>query len=43
MWLLQIANEETISASFELFEKLTPKFWLRLSVDLVSVFILPYL
>jgi len=40
MWLLQIANEETISASFELFEKLTPKFWLRLSVDLVSVFIL---
>lgn len=40
MWLLQITNEETISASFELFEKLTTKFWLRLAVDLVSVFIL---
>ncbi len=40
MWLLQIANEETISASFELFEKLTAKFWLRLAVDLASVFVL---
>ncbi len=40
MWLLQIVNEETISTGFELFEKLNAKFWTRISIDLVSVFIL---
>lgn len=40
MWLLQIANEETIETSFQLFEKLNIKFWTRLSINLVSVFIL---
>ncbi len=40
MWLLQIVNEETISTSFELFEKLNIKFWTRIAIDLVSVFIL---
>ncbi|MGE0562513.1 MAG: DUF4956 domain-containing protein [Flavobacteriales bacterium] len=40
MWLLQIANEETISTGFELFEKLNAKFWTRISIDLLSVFIL---
>jgi hypothetical protein len=40
MWLLQIVNEETISTGFELFEKLNAKFWTRISIDIVSVFIL---
>ena len=40
MWLLQIVNQETINTSFELFEKLNLKFWTRISIDLVSVFIL---
>lgn len=40
MWLLQIVNEETISTGFELFEKLNAKFWTRISIDLISVFIL---
>jgi len=40
MWLLQIVNEETIRTSFQLFEKLNVKFWTRIAIDLVSVFIL---
>lgn len=40
MWLLQIVNEETISTGFELFEKLNAKFWTRILIDIVSVFIL---
>lgn len=40
MWLLQIVNEETIGTSFQLFEKLNVKFWTRIAIDLVSVFIL---
>lgn len=40
MWLLQIVNEETIETSFQLFEKLNVKFWTRISIDLVSVFVL---
>lgn len=40
MSLLQIVNQETINTSFELFEKLNLKFWTRISIDLVSVFIL---
>lgn len=40
MSLLQIVNEETISTGFELFEKLNVKFWTRIAIDLVSVFIL---
>lgn len=40
MSLLQIVNQETINASFELFEKLNFKFWTRIAIDLISVFIL---
>ena len=40
MSLLQIVNEETISTGFELFEKLNVKFWTRITIDLVSVFVL---
>lgn len=40
MSLLQIVNEETISTGFELFEKLNVKFWTRIAIDLISVFIL---
>ena len=40
MSLLQIVNEETLSTGFELFEKLNVKFWTRIAIDLVSVFIL---
>lgn len=40
MWLLQIVNEETVSTGFALFEKLNVKFWTRIAIDLVSVFIL---
>jgi len=40
MLLLQTINEETIGLSFSLFEKLSSKFWSRLSIDFVSVFIL---
>lgn len=40
MCLLQIVNEETISTGFELFEKLNVKFWTRISIDLISVFVL---
>jgi hypothetical protein len=40
MLLLQAVNEETVGTAFNLFEKLTGKFWLRLSIDFASVFIL---
>lgn len=40
MQLLQAINEETVGLSFSLFEKLSSKFWLRLSIDFFSVFIL---
>ncbi|MBI2279091.1 MAG: DUF4956 domain-containing protein [Bacteroidetes bacterium] len=40
MTLLEIVNEETIKTSFELFEKLNLKFWTRITIDLVSVFVL---
>lgn len=40
MSLLQIVNEETVSTGFALFEKLNVKFWTRIAIDLVSVFIL---
>ena len=40
MSLIQIVNEETISTGFELFEKLNIKFWTRIAIDLISVFIL---
>ena len=39
MTLLQVANE-TIPNSWELFNKIPPKFFIRLGVDLLSVFIL---
>lgn len=40
MLLLQAVNEETVGTAFNLFEKLTSKFWLRISIDFASVFIL---
>jgi len=40
MILLQALNSETTSTAFELFDKLSPKFFLRISVDIVSLFIL---
>ena len=40
MELLQVVNEETVGASFNLFEKLSAKFFSRLCIDFVSVFIL---
>jgi len=40
MVLLQAINEENVSNSFTFFEKLGPKFFIRLTIDLVSVFIL---
>ena len=40
MVLLQAIDGESTTAAFELFEKLQPKFFIRLGVDLVSVFIL---
>ncbi len=40
MLLLQAVNEETVGTAFNLFEKLTSKFWLRLSIDFASVFVL---
>ncbi len=40
MLLLQAVNEESVGTAFNLFEKLTSKFWLRISIDFVSVFIL---
>lgn len=40
MQLLQILADENILASFELLNKLKPKFWMRLVIDLASVFVL---
>jgi hypothetical protein len=40
MLLLQALNEETVGTAFNLFEKLSLKFFSRLLIDFVSVFIL---
>ncbi|MEO5572613.1 MAG: DUF4956 domain-containing protein [Bacteroidia bacterium] len=40
MILLQNLNNETISSGFELFDKLSPKFFLRLAIDILSVLVL---
>jgi|SRR6185436_3375680 len=40
MLLLQNVNNETAGAAFELFDKLSPKFFLRLAVDIISVIVL---
>ena len=40
MDLLQIANEEGLSASADIFDKLSKKFFIRLAIDLSSVIIL---
>jgi hypothetical protein len=40
MDLLQIANEEVLSASADIFDKLSKKFFIRLVIDLSSVIIL---
>ncbi len=40
MLLLQALNDDSTSAGFQFFEKLGPKFFYRLLIDLVSVFIL---
>ncbi|MBN8695531.1 MAG: DUF4956 domain-containing protein [Bacteroidetes bacterium] len=40
MELLQAVNEETVGVTFDLFEKLSAKFFSRLCIDFVSVFIL---
>jgi hypothetical protein len=40
MLILQTLNEDTTSAGFQLFEKLSPKFFIRLTVDFISVFVL---
>lgn len=40
MILLQSLNNETVDTAFELFDKLSPKFFLRLLVNIISVFIL---
>ena len=40
MLLLQALNEETVDTAFNLFEKLSMKFFTRLLIDFVSVFIL---
>jgi Domain of unknown function (DUF4956) len=40
MVLLQELSEETVQNGFALFEKLGPKFFIRLGIDFVSVFIL---
>lgn len=40
MLLLQEVNEEAIKGSFELFDKLGPKFFIRLGINFLSVFIL---
>ncbi len=40
MVLLQQLNDETVSTGFSLFEKLGPKFFIRLSIDIVAVIIL---
>lgn len=38
--LLQAMNEESINTTFELFNKLSPKFFLRIGIDFLSVLIL---
>lgn len=40
MLLLDIFSENTAEAGFTLFEKLSAKFWMRLSIDFASVFVL---
>jgi len=40
MQLLQLLNEEAASAGFGVFEKLSPKFFIRLGINFASVFIL---
>ncbi|HKR05722.1 MAG TPA: DUF4956 domain-containing protein [Bacteroidia bacterium] len=40
MLLLQSLTNETAGTAFELFEKLSPKFFLRLAVNILSVFVL---
>jgi hypothetical protein len=40
MVLLQVINDDNVSEGFQLFDKLGPKFFIRLAIDLVSVFIL---
>src|SRR3954469_13397869 len=40
MLLLQALNDESTSSGFQFFEKLGPKFFYRLAIDFVSVFIL---
>lgn len=40
MTLLQALNDDSIKSSFELFDKLSPKFFLRLAFNLVSAIIL---
>ncbi len=40
MIILQAVNAENAQAAFQLFEKLSPKFFIRLLVDLVSVILL---
>lgn len=40
MDLLQIANEEVLSSSVDIFDKLSKKFFIRLSIDLTSVIVL---
>ena len=39
MDLLQIANEEVLSSSVDIFDKLSKKFFIRLAIDLTSVII----
>ncbi len=40
MLLLQNLNTETVETTFTLFEKLSPKFFIRLGIDLLAVIIL---
>lgn len=40
MTLLQVISEESVVGSLNLFNKLSPKFFLRLGIDLASVFVL---
>jgi len=40
MVLLQALNDDNVSNGFAFFEKLGPKFFIRLTIDLISVFIL---
>jgi hypothetical protein len=40
MVLLQVINDDNVSNGFQMFEKLGPKFFIRLTIDLISVFIL---